>query len=94
MLGMIPWWRRDHTGRKRIEVMVIRPSQDVRELAARFSMKLPRSIRLFLRTLGGWGNEWRLPSYLLFEGPFTSALIDLGYRDGLKHRPALEAFFS
>jgi len=94
MLGMIPWWRRDHTGRKRIEVMVIRPSQDVRELAARFSMKLPRSIRLFLRTLGGWGNEWRLPSYLLFEGAFTSALLNLGYRDGLKHRPALEAFFS
>ena len=33
------------------------------------------------------------PSYLLFEGAFTQALIDLGYRDGLKQRPMLEAFF-
>ena len=94
MLELIPWWRRRQLKRRRIEVMVIRPSQDVRTIAARYSMKLPRTIRLFLRTLGGWGNEWRLPSYLLFEAPFTQALIDLGYRDGLKHRPALEAFFS
>ena len=94
LLEMIPWWRRNHTDRKRIEVMVVRPSEDIGLLAARFSTRLPRSIRLFLRTLGGWGSEWKLPSYLLFEGPFGEALIDLGYRDGLHHRRALEAFFS
>lgn len=94
MLGMLPTWRRNHTGRKRIEVMVMRPSSDVRVIAARFSSRLPRSVRLFLRTLGGWGRDWRLPSYLLFEGVFASALIELGYRDGLRHRPALEAFFA
>ena len=27
------------------------------------------------------------------QAPFTQALIDLGYRDGLKERPQLEAFF-
>ena len=79
-------------GRRAIEVMVIRPSEDPRALAARHSMRLPRGIRLFLRTVGSWGHEWRLPSYLLFEGEFASALIDLGYRDGLKLRPKLEAF--
>jgi NTE family protein len=94
LLTLIPRWRRRRTHRRKIEVMVIRPSEDLRVIAARFSMKLPRSIRLFLRALGGWGIEWRLPSYLLFEAPFTAALIDLGYRDGLKQRPALEAFFS
>lgn len=93
MLDLMPALRRRKSGRRRIDVMVIRPSQDVRVIAARFLSRLPRSIRLVLRTIGGWGNEWRLPSYLLFEAPFTQALIDLGYRDGLKERPRLEAFF-
>jgi NTE family protein len=94
LLEMVPRWRRNHSGRRRIEVMVIRPSEDVRSIAARFASRLPRSIRLFLRAVGGWGSEWRLPSYLLFDGAFGRALIDLGYRDGLHHRKALESFFS
>ena len=94
LLTLIPRWRKVRAGRRRIDVMVIRPSQDIRMIAARFTMMLPRSIRMFLRTLGGWGSEWRLPSYLLFEAPFTETLIDLGYRDGLKQRVALEQFFS
>jgi len=93
LLEVLPAGQVADTGRRRIDVMVIRPSQDVRVIASRFLTKLPRSIRLVLRTIGGWGNEWRLPSYLLFEAPFTQALIDLGYRDGLKQRPQLEAFF-
>jgi NTE family protein len=94
LLDMIPHWRRNHSGRRRIEVMVMRPSEDIRALAARFTTKLPRALRLFLRTLGSWGSEWRLPSYLLFEGPFCRALMDLGFRDGMRHRAALESFFA
>ena len=94
MIGLMTPWRRRSSGRRRIEVMVIRPSQDVRVIAARFLTRFPRHIRLFMRAIGGWGNEWRLPSYLLFEGAFTQALIELGYRDGLKQRPMLEAFFA
>ena len=92
--AQLSWWRRRSSGRRHIEVMVIRPSEDLRVIASRYAVLLPRGVRLFLRTVGGWGHEWRLPSYLLFEAPFTQALIDLGYRDGLKQRPALEAFFS
>lgn len=87
------WLQRRRTGLRKIKVMVIRPSEDLRPIAARFAVALPRGTRLFLRTLGGWGHEWRLPSFLLFEGAFAQALIDLGYRDGLKQRPNVQAFF-
>lgn len=94
MLNHVNWWQRKKTGLRKIKVMVIRPSQDLRVIAARFAVKLPRGIRLFLRTVGGWGHEWRLPSFLLFEGVFARELISLGYYDGLKQRPKMNAFFN
>jgi len=93
MLNHMNLLQRKMTELKPIKVMIIRPSQDLRVIAARFALKLPRGIRLFLRTIGGWGHEWRLPSFLLFEGVFARELINLGYYDGLKHRPKMNAFF-
>ncbi len=94
LMEAVPFWRRRKLRKRSIRVMIIRPSEDLRNVAARFSVQLPRGIRLFLRTFGGWGKEWRMPSYLLFEADFAKALIDLGYRDGLKLRPSVQRFFS
>lgn len=94
MLGHMNWWQRKKTGLRKTKVMVIRPSQDLRVIAARYAVKLPRGIRLFLRTVGGWGHEWRLPSFLLFEGVFARELINLGYDDGLRQRSKINDFFS
>ena len=94
ILNHTNWKQGRENNLKQIKVMVIRPSQDLRVIAARFAVKLPRGIRLFLRTIGGWGHEWRLPSFLLFEGVFARELINLGYYDGLKQQPKMNAFFS
>lgn len=93
-LDHLNWPQHRKTGLRKIKVMVIRPSEDLRVIATRFAVTLPRGIRLFLRTIGGWGHEWRLPSFLLFEGAFARELINLGYRDGLKQQSNVKTFFS
>lgn len=66
-----------------INSLVIRPSVDLRDLTRKHADDIPRPVRLLLRTLGGWGRDWRMASYLLFEPGYASELIDLGFQDGM-----------
>jgi len=78
---------------RRIECLVIAPSEDIREIALQHSRTLPRSVRLMLRGMGALNRGGRqLISYLLFEGGFTRDLIRLGYRDGKAQEDTLRAF--
>ncbi len=70
-----------------IEVLTIAPSQRLDHLAARHAKALPWPVRVMLRGIGAMNqNGGALTSYLLFERPYTRALIDLGYADTLARR--------
>ncbi|MGI9307919.1 MAG: patatin-like phospholipase family protein, partial [Gammaproteobacteria bacterium] len=67
---------------KFIDVFVMLPTEDIREIAGRFVHELPRSVRLLLKGVGALNRGGlQLVSYLLFESGYTRALIDLGYHD-------------
>ncbi len=76
-----------------IETLVIAPSQRLDHLAAKHARALPRSVRILLRGIGAMNRAGgALTSYLLFEQPYTRALIDLGYRDTEARRDEVRAF--
>ena len=82
-------------GGRPIETLMLAPSVDPRELAARHAREMPRGLRVLLRVIGGRDVSGdQLASYLTFESGYTRALIELGYRDAMEARTALMAFMS
>ena len=76
-----------------LKVLVINPSQRFDHLAARHAKSLPWPVRALLRGIGAMNrNGGALTSYLLFEPPFTQALIDMGYGDTIARKEEVRTF--
>ena len=71
---------------------MIRPSRDLRQVTREHAQAIPRSVRILLRTLGGWGRDWRMASYLLFEAAYCQEVIALVYDDGKREEQKIREF--
>ena len=80
-------------GARHVQTLMLAPSIDPRQVAAKHIDSIPRSLRTLLRVIGARDIEGsQLASYLMFEAPYTQDLIQLGYNDAMDARTALLAF--
>ncbi len=78
-----------------IQLLVLRPSRDLAQIATEFEPNLPRAFRWMLRRLGtraAPGND--LLSVLLFQGDYAARLIELGYADACTHAREIDTLVS
>ena len=91
-LRLLSGEQRVSSGLKQIDSLVIRPSRDLREVTHQHMGEIPRAVRTLLRALGGWGRDWRMASYLLFESVYCRELMQIGYQDGMTQREEIADF--
>lgn len=70
-------------GLRRVEALVIRPSQDLGVIATEFEHELPRALRHIIRGLGSRDtNRSDVIATLLFQPNFIRKMLEIGERDG------------
>jgi NTE family protein len=77
-----------------IEVLWLRPSELVRELAGTLMDRIPPAVRYLMRGLGPDAAITELASYLLFDPEFCGRLVDLGRADVAAERETIARFFA
>jgi NTE family protein len=95
VLDALPYGIPNPGGLRRVRLHVIRPTRDLGVLAIGYRNKLPRALRLLLRGMGVERvRSGDLLSYLIFEEPYVSQLIELGYDDTRARWDEFERFFA
>jgi NTE family protein len=76
-----------------VEVFTVLPSAPLESIAARYTLDLPRPIRMLFRGIGAMGRSGAtLASYLLFERRYCRAAMRLGYEDAMRRKKELAEF--
>lgn len=82
-------------GRRHIDLLVLRPSQDLGRLANQFEADLPPAFRFLVRGLGS--RETRsndMLSLLMFQPDYVARLIELGEADAHARRDEIDRFLA
>jgi len=79
---------------KPIGAHYVHPSEGLSDIAQTRENDLPKVIRFLMHGLGTSEEAAEILSYLLFEPGYCGALVDLGYKDALMDRSAIERFLS
>ncbi len=89
----VSWLPQRSNGLRRIELLVLRPSQDLGRLANAYEAQLPRAFRFLTRGLGT--RETRsndMLSLVMFQTDYVKHLIELGEADAKARLPQIRRF--
>jgi len=93
MIERLPPERRGEL--RRVELLQLRPSQDLGKLASEFEAELPGAFRYFTRGLGTQQTRTNdVLSMVMFQPNYLSRLIELGEADAEARAREIEAFVS
>jgi NTE family protein len=80
-------------GLRRVDALVLRPSQDLSVIATEFENELPRTLRHFIRGLGSREtNRSDVIATLLFQPLFIRKMFEIGERDGNRRAAEIGEF--
>lgn len=80
-------------GLRRVDALVLRPSQDLSVIASEFEHELPRTLRHIIRGLGSREtNRSDMIATLLFQPRFIRKMIEIGEHDGAARCDEIAAF--
>ena len=93
LLKALPEPERARVGMRPVEVMVLRPSTDLGELARKNEFRLPRAFRFFEKGLtNSHAKSSDVLSMVIFEPEFLRELLELGERDTEARIDEIETF--
>jgi len=93
LLAALPAEKR--TGMKPIDLLVLRPSQDLGRLASGYEPRLPRGFRFMMRGLGTRETKSNdLLSLLMFQSDYLTRLVAIGEEDGEARAAEIDAFLA
>ena len=85
----------DRKGLRHIELLVLRPSEDLGRLANEYEAQLPRAFRFLTRGLGTAETRSNdLLSLVMFQTDYIQRLIEMGERDATTRLPDIRRFLS
>ena len=91
LLDRLPPQARD--GLRHIELLTLRPSQDLGRLANEYESDLPRTFRFLTRGLGSRETQSNdMLSLLMFQPEYIARLIELGESDARARAAEIAAF--
>ena len=76
-----------------VELLILRPSEDLGKLAGEYEIRLPQPFRYFTRGFGT--RDTKSPdslSLLMFQPDYLKRLIELGEKDAEQNAPQIENF--